>query len=145
MGMLSELFIWVAVSVSMWSAVVCVVEPAPRHTHTPSPGPARLALGGYDVIECANQQLQFQKSSHNNDNSAAAAADVNCTATGSYQWSTELDSVDREGNLLFASTFFFASEDNMIAFENAPVAFAPQFGGMHMCTCVCVRMHLLIS
>jgi YHS domain-containing protein len=108
-----RLWIWAAIGASMWSAVACVHDPPPR-----------LALGGVDVIECADKQLQN--------------AGVNCTAVGSSQWSTELDSVDNQGNLLYASTFYFESEDNMIGFENAPVAFTPQFGGECGCVCVCV-------
>ena len=70
------------------------------------------ALGGLDVIECA-----------------ASNGTQPCSAVGSHEWGTNYTSMDKQGNARFTTEFRFVSEDNMIAFENAPFTYAPKYGG----------------
>ena len=48
---------------------------------------------------------------------------------GHAEWATNYTSVDRDGTPRFTAEFRFVSEDNMLAFENGPFAFAPRYGG----------------
>lgn len=52
-----------------------------------------------------------------------------CVALGYAKWVTNYTSVDRDGTQRFTAEFRFASEDNMLAFENGPFGFAPRYGG----------------
>ena len=75
--------------------------------------PAPVALGGLDVVACAS----------------AAAAKQPCTAKGSANFSAEYVTLDADSSPRFDSIFYFTSAANMIAFENAPFASAPKYGG----------------
>jgi hypothetical protein len=68
-----------------------------------------LALGGMDVVQCASGGK--------------------CSAVGSTSWSAQYTSVNTEGVRAFSSEFRFISQENMMAFENAPITFAPRLGG----------------
>jgi hypothetical protein len=52
-----------------------------------------------------------------------------CKAMGTATYSTEYDSLDRDGSARFRTEFRFVSEDNLIAFENAPFSYLPKYGG----------------
>ena len=52
-----------------------------------------------------------------------------CHATGSPSYSTQYESLDRDGTPRFTTEFWFVSEDNLIAFENAPYSYTPKYGG----------------
>ena len=76
-------------------------------------GEVPVALGGYDVVECR----------------VKGPRKGGCKAIGAESMSTEYTSVDDAGNPIFTSTFLFTTQDNMIAFENAPFSYAPRLGG----------------
>jgi len=77
-----------------------------------------LALGGYDVVSCTSKRSLRQEGGKG------------CTAVGTDPaLSTRYSSVDAAGNPLFLAEFRFVSQENMLAFENAPFSFAPRLGG----------------
>ena len=77
-----------------------------------SPNPVPLALGGFDVVSCSSI---FQGKG--------------CDAVGTESLSVQYSSVDSTGNPLFTAEFRFETQENMLAFENAPFSFAPRLGG----------------
>lgn len=58
----------------------------------------------------------------------ACAAPTGCVA-GNASLATNLTSVDRDGTARFETVFRFASIGNLMAFENAPFAHSPRYGG----------------
>ena len=73
---------------------------------------APLAFNGLDVIQCA-----------------ALNGSSPCRATGAPSYSTQYESLDRDGTPRFTTEFRFVSEENLIAFENAPFSYTPKYGG----------------
>ena len=77
-----------------------------------SPNPVPLALGGFDVVSCSSMKQG-----------------KGCDAVGTESLSVQYSSVDSTGNPLFTAEFRFETQENMLAFENAPFSFAPRLGG----------------
>ena len=83
---------------------------ATRSSSRSTLNPNGLAFQGFDVISCT------------------AKGGSGCVP-GYAEFATNYTSVDKSGAERWNTEFRFANEDNLIAFENAPASFAPQFGG----------------
>ncbi len=83
------------------------------------PAAALPAFGGLDLVACVGGLVAT------GGNGSASA----CRAVGTPGWAANYTSLRKDGTPAFTTEFWFATEDNMVAFENAPFSYLPKYGG----------------